>query len=579
MLRLRKRAALVAPVALLAIGVAACGSSSGTSSKKQATNTKVKDGGSLTFASEKIPDGFNTNTSAGSVFDTQLILDPILPWAFNDQPDITVKMNTDLLDSAEQTSTSPQTIVYKIKQNASWSDGVPISAEDFMYNWQHQNGSNPKDDAANTVGYQDIDTVTGSDNGKTVTVKFKKSFGDWKALFTTIFPKHYMDAHGGWIDAVKEGPPTISGGPFILSSYNKGNNLTLMRNDKYYGQRAQALSKLNGSAVRLAGSTAVSAVNGAHLDSIVYRFITDSQAEPQALQNNEVQFIYPQPQLDLVAAVQKIQGVHQETNFGLQFEHVDYNYKNSFLADPMVRKAISTGIDRQELLNATVKQFSNKAQVLNNRIFLPGQKGYQDNSGGIGKGDVKGAQQILESDGYTKGPDGTYQKDGKRLSMRIGSTKGNKLRENEVSIIRDQMKKVGVDLVETNFTKLGSTLAKGDFDVVIFAWVGTPFPISSNESIYESPNDQTGAGGQNFGGYKNPQVDSMFKQAVEELDPAKAIQEANQVDKQIWMDSATLPLYQKPTFTAYYDKYANIVDNPTQQGPFFNTAQWGLKAS
>ena len=551
MRRFGKRVSLVAPVALLALGAAACGGSSSnsgsSSSAKPNTTAAVKQGGTLTFASEKVPEGFNVNTSSDNTFDTVQQMNPLVPWAFNQLPDASnVALNSELLDSAELTNKSPQTVVYKIKQNAVWSDGVPINADDFIYNWKHQNGSDPNDDAASTTGYEDIDNIVGSDNGKTVTMTFKNSYGDWKGLFTPLLPAHYMEQKGGWTTALKEGPPTVSGGPFLVSQFAKGNSLTLVRNDKYYGKRPA-------------------------LDKIVYRYITDSAAEPQALANSEVQMIYPQPQLDLIGQVKKIQGVKTETNLGLQFEHIDFNFKNSLLADPAVRKAIATGIDRQELVNATVKQFTDKATVLNNRIFMPNQKGYQDNSGGIGKGDIAGAQKILDGAGYTKGPDGTYAKNGQPLKFRYTVTQGNALRERTEEIVVAQMKKVGIQLDPANTTKLGGTLSKGDFDIIQFAWVSTPFPVSANQATY------TSSGGQNYGKFSNADVDRLFPQAVREIDQQKANDTVNQIDKILFDQMATLPLYQKPTFLAFYDRFTNIVDNPTSQGPFYNTQDWGLK--
>ena len=111
MRRLQKRVSLVAPVALLALGAAACGGSSGSSgssnSAKPNTTATVKQGGTLTFASEKVPEGFNINTSADVTFDTGLQMDPLAPWAFNNTPGLDVALNTDLLDSACLLYTSP----------------------------------------------------------------------------------------------------------------------------------------------------------------------------------------------------------------------------------------------------------------------------------------------------------------------------------------------------------------------------------------------------------------------------------------------------------------------------------------
>jgi len=190
----------------------------------------------------------------------------------------------------------PQTIVYKIKQEAVWSDGTPVS----------------------------------SDDGKTVTVVFSEPFTDWKSLFYGLLPAEYMaKVPGGWNTGLDKSPEKIPvNGPYAVSAWEQGQSLTLARNDKYFGPKA-------------------------HLDSIVFRFLPESTTQPAALQNNEVDLIYPQPQLDLVAQVKALPDVTSELNIGLSFEHLDFNFKNEHLADPNVRRAIATGLNISEPVDRT----------------------------------------------------------------------------------------------------------------------------------------------------------------------------------------------------------------------------------
>ena len=51
----------------------------------------------------------------------------------------------------------------------------------------------------------------------------------------------------------------------------------------------------------------------------------------------------------------------------------------------------------------------------------------------------------------------------------------------------------------------------------------------------------------------------------------------NKADQQLSKDAYTLPLYQKPTFIAFYPKLGNVRDNTTQIGPTYNLGQWGIK--
>jgi len=547
---LARWAPLLVGIALVAAGCGGDGGGGGGT-----PTAAIKEGGTLNYAADQEPTGFNNSTSKDNGTSVYNITINMFPQAFHAQPDFTVKMDDQFLDSAEQTSADPQTIVYKIKQNAVWSDGTQITADDFIYFWENQNGTIKSNDVASTTGYDQVESVTGADNGKTVTVVYKEPFSDWKALFGVsggLLPSHYISKReGGWNTGLDKEPEKIpSAGPFLVQNYTAGQSLTLARNDKYFGTKA-------------------------HLDTIVFRFLPESTTQPAALQNNEVDLIYPQPQLDQVTQVKALADVTSEINFGLSFEHFDFNYKNQFLADAAVRKAIATGLNTQELVDRTVKQFSDKAQPLGNRIWLTGQPQYQDHFGSYGKGDAAAAQKLLEDAGYAKGADGIYAKGGKKISVRISTTAGNQLRETQGELFQAQMKKVGIDIKIANLDSqklFGEALPQGNFDIANFAWVGTPFAVSSSQDIY-----RTGGGG-NYGNYSNPKVDDLFKQAVAETDEAKSAELANQIDQILTEDMATIPLYQKPTFIAYRNTFANIQDNSTSEGPFFASSGWAQKA-
>jgi peptide/nickel transport system substrate-binding protein len=185
-LRTVKLAALLAGLAMIAAACGGGGDEGGGTSG--GGNAQVKDGGTLNYAADQEPTGFNNNTSKDNGTSVYNIVINMYPQPFHAQPDFTVKMDDAFLDSAEQTSESPQTVVYKIKQDAVWSDGTPVSADDFIYNWKQQNGSIKDNDVASTTGYDQVKSVEGSDNGKTVTVVFKSPFADWKGMFTGIVP-------------------------------------------------------------------------------------------------------------------------------------------------------------------------------------------------------------------------------------------------------------------------------------------------------------------------------------------------------------------------------------------------------
>jgi peptide/nickel transport system substrate-binding protein len=421
-LRTAKLAALLVGLAMVAAGCG--GGDEGGGDTSGGSTTAIKEGGTLSYASDQEQAGFNPNTAKDNLFALSSIVTGIYPSVFNIHPDFTVQLDSDFMDSAELTEEDPQTVVYKIKQEAVWSDGTPVTADDFIFWWENCNETNKKADCVSTTGYKDIESVKGSDGGKTVTTVYKNKFADWKSLFSQyIIPAHYGEKQqGGWNTGFDKNPEKIpSAGPYIVDSYTPGQNLTLKRNDKYWGPKA-------------------------HLDSIVFRYLPESTTQPAALQNNEVDMMYGQPQLDQVSIVKAIPDVTSSISFGLQYEHLDFNTKNPQLADVAVRKAFATGLNLQEIVDRTVKQFSDKATILGNRFYMNGQPQYQDHRGSYGNGDTAAAEKMLTDAGYAKGADGIYAKGGKKLSFNISTTAGNKLRETQEQLVQAQAKKFGMEI-------------------------------------------------------------------------------------------------------------------------------------
>jgi peptide/nickel transport system substrate-binding protein len=543
---------LLVLLATLSLVAAACGGDDdGDAGGTTEEETEVTQGGSITYASEQGVRGFNINTSAHEGVALQWIVINVYPQAFRALPDFTVVPDENLLESAEQTKDDPQTIVYKIKKEAVWSDGTPITAKDFEYRWKNSNGSNQDIDVDNKTGYEDIESVTGSgSDNKTVTVVFKKPFVDWKALFSNLLPAHIVETTpGGWNEGLAN-PPTWSGGPFKIQSYTKDQSLTLVRNERWWGKKP-------------------------NLDSIIVRFGIPGTNVPQALQNGEIDMAYPQPQIDLVKQVKGIPGIKSELNYGLQYEHITFNLKNEFIALKEVRQAIAWGLDRDEIVNRTVKQFDDRGTRLDNRIWLTGQPEYEAHGKDYAKKDEAKAKEALEKAGFTAGADGIYTKGGKKLSLRITTTGGNALREQTEQLVQAQLKAIGIDVTIVNYPGSAAfdEIDVGNFDMALFAWAGTPFPISSAKSIY-GPD-----GNQNEGSYNNPRLTQLFEQATATSDRDESIEISQQIDEIVWDDLATIPLFVKPTFLPYRDTYANIRDNATTEGPLWNAPQIGLRAT
>ncbi len=524
------------------------------------------EGGTVTYASDQEPEGWNNLTASENLAALTWLTIEVYPAVWEVQPDFSITLNEEMMESAELTSEDPQVIEYVIKDEAVWSDDTPISADDFVYRWEMSNGSIPEVDIASTTGYELIESVEGSEDGKTVTVTFTEPFSDWQSLFDNLLPAHIIptldpDPVTAFNDGLDgENIPTFSGGPWMLSEYVPETSVTLVPNEAYYGEPAK-------------------------LDSIVSRFGITADAIPAALENGEIDLAYPQPQVDIVSQIDALApDIESQTSFGLTFEHIDFNLDNTLLADDAVRQAIALGLDRKGIVERTVGQFSEEATQLDNRIWLTNQPQYEAHGEEYAEQDIEAAKAALEEAGYAEGDDGIFAKDGERLSFRISTTGGNALREATEQVIQSQLAEVGIDIVIDNtegaavfdrFFPESNAREDLDFDIALFAWVGTPFP-SSSKALYTIEED--GGIGQNEMGYDNPEVASLFDEAAVSTDQDLVADNLNQVDEILWEDLPTIPLYQKPTYLPFRSSVQGVEDNPGTSGPLWNASDWTLAA-
>jgi peptide/nickel transport system substrate-binding protein len=510
-------------------------------------------GGTLTYAVEKPINGWNIAEADASSFESAQVLAGVLPSAFIAYPDLSVRVNSDLLVSATQTATSPQTVVYRIQPRATWDDGTPISGDDLAYAWQTQNGKTcPDCAAASTAGYDQITSLTQGDGGKMVTVTFQPAFADWKSLFANLYPAHLARAHGDLATSWKwfnTNPPSFSGGPYKISGYEPGVAVTEVPNPRWYGRIQPALNRL------------------------VFRIITDQAAEITALRNNEVQVIYPHPTADLVNSVKADPSVQYTVGKGLSWEHLDINVKNPMLADRALRRAIFTAIDLNAIIRKTVGQVLADTPPLGSHNFVPGQPGYRDviSATGQGTGDVAKARKLLTDAGYRSVGNALQTPAGAPVNLRVSYAVGNELRARAAELVQAQLGQLGITVRMVPVSDFGAALTGGDFDLILFAWTGTPFPVGNALQSWSSD------GGGNYGGWRNGASDELLRRAASETDPAKAAETLNQADQIMSDDAYVLPLFQKPTLLAVNGRFVNIRDNATSFGPTYNVQEWGLR--
>lgn len=516
--------------------------------------------------------------SAGNTTANSNLTVRVLDGLYRTSPQVAYVPDADQGIASASTVGGQQVVQIKINPDAVWSDGRPITADDYEFTISTQRSADPSAGGCaallSTAGYDQVER-TQKVSAKELKVYFKTPYADWKGLFSgaggsaPLLSAHVLRkaTAGDTCAAITSGWPVAGGiplgaqnGPWLLTGQlvdAAAKTITLVPNPRYWGDKPK-------------------------LAKLVYRTLDDASAAVSALRNGAVDAVYPTPQLDLLSQLRQTPDVAATVSFGSSFEHLDFNTADPLLKYIQIRQAIGLAVDRKTLVAQTAGAFSDRTQPLGNRLLLSTQTGYADNSGQYNSQNLAGAKRLIESVGGRLGADGIYVLGGRRLSFRVMTTTNNPVRDKTISVLAGQVRAAGVELTEFANPDIfegpekPTSLNAGGFQITLFAWVGAP-AISTANPIYQSPASQGGAVGQNYSRAGTPQIDSGLKKVATALTPSTQIDEANAVDKLLWDQMATLPLYQKPTLLAFQDNVKGLADNATLAGPMWNSDLFTVK--
>lgn len=536
-----KTTAVLATAAAAALVLAGCsgGGTAGESSSAVAQSSlkstgwtsadrdSITDGGSLTLPIDAAPANFQISNLDSGTVDDQTIGGVYLPGFIQFKENGDWEANPDFADSVKLTKDSPQTVEVKINPKAVWSDGTPITEKDVAANWKALNGTNPAFAPLATNVWEDVESVEQGSDERDVVITFKKTNADWASVLSGIYPSWAVDTPDHFNKAWAKGPYAadgktyVSGGPYILKSFDaNGGVLTFEKNSKWWGDTPK-------------------------LDTIVFKTVSrDGLA--QAYANKELDAFNLYGSADNLKTANSRSDSKIERSLGTTWRHVTLNGTSEVFKDKEVRQAFAQSLNRKVLAQAILSPVKSPGDVLNNMVYLPGQKGYEDDASKVYGYSVEDAKKKLQDAGYTIGSDGYASKGGKELDVRFVIPSDNQNSANIAQLVQQQTKaagfKVTIDTVPTDdfFTKYITTETR-DFDATYFAWQGTPFPVSSLKSIFY-PADA----GQNYAGVTDDSLGDAWDKANAELDASARIKDAQAIDKKIVAVAGTIPLFAEP---------------------------------
>ena len=549
------RKAIVAPVALLAVSAMAltgCGQKNQSGGSKQsgvtsesapmaqlnvADRSQLKDGGTLRLAIEQLPTGWNPMNVNGNTVDlSTTIWNFVGVQNFDIAEDGTPKPNPNYISSTDvETKGGKQVVTLHLNPKAKWNSGRTIDYSDYQATWKANNGSEPGFLPASTDGFNQITSVEKGDKDTDVVITFKGTYPDWTATLSSVLPKEGAKDAATFNEGWKKLNPDWFAGPFIPTKADQASKtLTVKRNNKWWGEKSK-------------------------LDTVTFKAMNNA-TQTKAFANREIDAASGIITKDGYQTAKKRPDAEMRQAGSLQWRHFTFNTKSTMLSDKKVRQAIVKGINRPAIAKSDLAGIpvNPDTLMLGNHFFMPGQAGYKDNSGDY-KYDPKAAEKQLEDAGWKK--QGDYRvKDGKTLMINYAQLTGVPTSENEGALFKQDMAKIGVkvNLVNTPSDSFTQTLSSHSFDVIAFAWNGTPYPMANVRQIYGASAEGSKKPSQsNFSQLIDPEIEKRIPSIDAESDVSKRRELTNQADRIIWDNVMTLPLYRRISFTAVPKNLAN----------------------
>jgi peptide/nickel transport system substrate-binding protein len=475
-------------------------------------------------------------------------IEEVLEGAFELGPD---RVRPNLVTRAEFTTKPPFTLTYRIRPEARWSDGVPITARDFVFT--HETTRRADLAAGLDTPHATLVRSIRAVDAKTVRVVLRDRFSDWRIrLFEVVFPRHALigeNLQEVWTDQIdnpKTGAP-IGSGPFLVQRYDRGRQLVLRRSPRYWGPHP------------------------AYLDRLVIRFGIDDPVE--ALRSGALD-IYPvRLGLDPSAARDflRISGLEHRLSDGFRWEHFEIRMRDGghpALQRKLVRRALAYGIDRMALVRGVFGGLAPRLRPAESAVFLPSSPHYRPNWLRY-RHRPEFARRLLAQAGCRRGTDGIYSCGGERLSLRFVANSGVASRSRAFELVQSQLRGIGVEVrpIFSPNAAIPQIISSGAWDVWIIAYTYVPELAVDHSFRCQGPANVTG--------YCQRLVTRELDQAGRILDADKYARALNRADAQMARDVPVIPLWQEPSLATWRSTIRGFV--PSEPLVAWDAENWWLE--
>jgi peptide/nickel transport system substrate-binding protein len=412
-----------------------------------------------------------------------------------------------------QVSADARTYTFTLRPDLTWSDGSPITAEDFTF--AYDNASKKDNDFYALDLVNDIETYQAPD-AQTIAVTLKavkpRDVGLGIASLIGPVPKHVW-AGKPWNDPTANPEilnPSVVLGPFSVEQFKVAEGASFVPVDSYFAGRPK-LPRFQ--------------ILPSQQPTVVYESLKSGRA-------NWAPNIPPAQYKDAKANPDLV--MYEWNAANAQYRTVEFNLTRPILSDHRVREALVRALSRDDIKDVAEQGLATPAYSFvapaNTKWLNPNLERYDF--------DMARAKQLLAEAGYTARGGALVGPDGQPVRLTVYYPTSSAPRAKLATYMQQQYQELGIslDVRGLDFNAFGDqVLKKKDFDIALQTWGGGNIdPDLSTKAQFITD------GQQNSTGYSNPRVDELYRQGSVELDPAKRKQDYDQVQELVVQD---LPVY------------------------------------
>lgn len=384
--------------------------------------------------------------------------------------------NTDLTigyDLATEYGASQDGLTWtvKIRDDVSFTDGEPLTAEDVAFTY------NTVKEASSVNDFTMLDYAEAVDD-TTVLFHMTRPFSIWPYTMAVvgIVPEHAYDS-------AAYGSNPIGSGRYILKQWDRGQQVILEANPDYYGE-APKMKRV--TILFMEEDAAFLAAQAGEVD-VAYTSATYSDQQVEGYS------------LAYYASVD-----NRGFNLPAVEETKDQEGRtvgNDFTADVLVRRAINIGVDRQEMIDHVLNGYGSPAYSVCDQLPWYNEASQVEY-------DPEEAAALLDQAGWTLGEDGVREKDGQKAELHLLYATGDSVRQALAADFAGQMEELGISCT-TEGVGWDTAYDRALADPLLWGW-GAHTPME----LYNIYHTMEGTGTAQYSPYSNETVDTYMDQAL-----------------------------------------------------------------